>query len=121
MEHSSNRPAGKPAQPLGTPEEPCRPAWRTALRNHWLALAAYAAYAGRWMQYVLEARAYHAQPEPGGTGDSLNWLLGQVEIAILFVIVLLANAAWRKQGRRFYLVMSGLVLVPFLLQFFIAG
>jgi hypothetical protein len=96
--------------------------WRTMWRTHWLALAVYVLYGGRWVQYIREARAYHAQPEPGGAGDALNWLLlGQVEFAVLFIVVLLANAAWRKQGRRFYLVLSGLVLLPFLLRFFIEG
>ena len=97
---------------------PDRPAWRA----HWLALVIYGLYAGRWVQYVVEARAYHAQPAPSGAGDALNWLLlGQLAFAMLFTILLLANAIWRKQGRRFYVVLSGLVLLPFLLQYFIEG
>lgn len=105
-------------QPATTGELPNRPAWRA----HWLALATYALYAGRWVQYIMEARAYHAQPAPGGAGDALNWLLlGQLGFALLFAAGLLANAIWRKQGRWFYLVMSGLVLLPFLLQYLIEG
>jgi hypothetical protein len=105
-------------QPAATSEQPNRPAWRT----HWLALATFVLYAGRWVQYIVEARAYHAQPAPDGAGDALNWLLlGQLGFALLFAAVLLANAIWRKQGRGFYLVMSGLVLLPFLLQYLIEG
>ncbi|MDO7844736.1 hypothetical protein Q5H92_00085 [Hymenobacter sp. M29] len=104
--------------PVALDERPNRPAWRA----HWLALAIYAIYTGRWVQYIVEARAYHAQPAPGGAGDALNWLLlGQLGFALLFAAVLLANAIWRKPGRWFYVVMSGLVLLPFLLQYFIEG
>jgi hypothetical protein len=110
------------AQPAAVPEQPIRPAWRTGLRAHWLALAVYALYAGRWAQYIVEAQAYHAQPAPGGAGDALNWLLlGQLGFALLFTVVLLTNAIWRKQGRWFYVALSGLVLLPFLLQYLIEG
>ena len=109
-------------QPVAISEQPNRPAWRTGLRAHWLALAVYVLYTGRWVQYLMEARAYRAQPTPGGAGDALNWLLlGQLGFALLFTIVLLANAIWRKQGRRFYVVLSCLVILPFLLQYLIEG
>ena len=115
MAPESSPSATPPVAPNGPPD---RPVWRT----HWLALAIYTLYAGRWVQYLVEARAYHAQPTPGGAGDALNWLLlGQLIFALLFAIVLLANAIWRKQGRGFYLVLSGLVVLPFLLQYLIEG
>jgi hypothetical protein len=119
MEIPPTLPTPDQSAPLpATSEPPNRPAWRV----HWLALAIYFLYAGRWVQYIVEARAYHAEPSPGGAGDALNWLLlGQLIVALLFAIVLLANAVWRKQGRRFYLVLSGLVLLPFLLQYLIEG
>lgn len=99
-------------------EPPKRSVWRA----HWLALAIFAIYTGRWVQYIIEARAYHAQPTPDGAGDALNWLLlGQLGFALLFVIVLMTNAIWRKPGRWFYVMMSGLVLLPFLLQYLIEG
>lgn len=111
-------PGQNATQPAATSEPPPRPAWRA----HWLVLTIYALYAGRWVQYIAEARAYHAQPAPGGAGDALNWLLlGQLGFALLFAAVLLANAIWRKQGRWFYVVMSGLMLLPFLLQYLIEG
>ncbi len=124
METPPNLPAPTPpaTQPAPPPEPP-RPAGSTGLlRAHWLALTVYALYAGRWVQYVVEARAYHAQPAPGGEGDALNWLLlGQLGVALLFAASLLASAIWRKQGRGFYLLMSALVLLPFLLQYLIEG
>ena len=105
-------------QPAATSEPPKRSVWRA----HWLALITYALYAGRWVQYIIEARAYHAQPEPGGAGDALNWLLlSQLGFALLFATVLLGRAIWWKQGRLFYVVLSGLVLLPFLLQYLMEG
>ena len=100
-----------------TPHSPTRPAARSWLRAHWLALALYALYLLRWAQYVQEALAYRAQPEPGGAGDALGWLLlGQLWFAGLFGAGLLANAWWRPRGRRFYLGLLALVLLPWLLQ-----
>ncbi|GAA4023201.1 hypothetical protein GCM10022409_03780 [Hymenobacter glaciei] len=98
-----------------------RPTWHSGLRAHWLALAIYVLYAGRWVQYLLEVRAYRTQP-PGGAGDMLNWLLlGQVAFAVVFTLILLANAIFRKPNRRFYVLMSALVLLPFMLLALING
>ncbi|WP_460583099.1 hypothetical protein [Hymenobacter arcticus] len=49
--------------------------WKNCLLAHWLTLATYALYLGRWAQYAWEAATYRAQPTPGGAGDALNWLL----------------------------------------------
>ena len=104
------------------PAAATKPPKHSVWRAHWLALAIYALYAGRWVQYIAEARAYHAQPAPSGAGDALGWLLlGQLGFALLFAIVLLANAIWRRQGRLFYVVLTILVLGPFLLQYLIEG
>ncbi|MBO2007608.1 hypothetical protein [Hymenobacter negativus] len=122
METPPNLPSPTETQPGATHEPPDRSAWHTGLRAHWLALAAYALYAGRWVQYIGEARAYRAQPTPGGAGDALGWLLlGQLGFALLLAIALLGNAIWRKQGRLFYVVLTCLVLLPFVLQYLIEG
>jgi hypothetical protein len=103
-----------------TQHQPTRPAGRPGLRAHWLALALYALYLLRWAQYVQEALAYRTQPESGGAGDALGWLLlGQLWFAGLFGLGLLANALWRRHGRRFYLGLTGLVILPWLLQLLI--
>ena len=124
METPPDRPgaARNATQLVATHEQPGRPRWHTGLRAHWLALVAYTAYAGRWVQYLVEAQAYRAHPAPGGAGDALNWLLlGQLGFAGLLVVVLLANAIGRKRSRLFYLVMSGLALLPFLLHYLLEG
>lgn len=82
-----------PDQTIPDPAAPSEPPKRSLWRAHWLVLAIYALYAGRWVQYIIEARAYHAQPAPDGAGDALNWLLlGQLGFALLSAIALLANA-----------------------------
>ncbi|MDO7874405.1 hypothetical protein Q5H93_06645 [Hymenobacter sp. ASUV-10] len=84
------------------------------LRRHWLVLTLVLLYLLRWVQYVVEAAAYRAGPPPGGAGDALGWLLlGQFYLAIALVVVLLACAGWRRAHWRFYLMLAGVVALPF--------
>jgi hypothetical protein len=88
-----------------------------ALRRHWLVLSLVLLYLLRWAQYVVEAAAYRARPAPGGAGDALGWLLlGQFYLAIALVVGLLACAGWRRAHWRFYLVLAGVVALPFVVQ-----
>ncbi|WP_223649418.1 hypothetical protein [Hymenobacter psoromatis] len=86
------------------------------LRRHWLALAVVLLYLLRWAQYVAEAAAYRAQPAPGGLGDGLGWLLmGQLFFAGALALGLLGSAWWHREHGRFYLGLTGVVALPFLL------
>ncbi len=90
--------------------------WQLYLRRHWLALALVLLYLLRWAQYVAEAAAYRAQPAPGGMGDALGWLLmGQLFFAGALGLGLLGSAWWRREHWRFYLGLTGVVALPFLL------
>jgi hypothetical protein len=88
-----------------------------ALRRHWLVLSLVLLYLLRWAQYAVEAAAYRARPAPG---DALGWLLlGQFYLAIALVVGLLAGAGWRRAHWRFYLALAGVVVLPFVVQWWL--
>jgi hypothetical protein len=59
------------------------------------------------------------RPEPGGAGDALSWLLlGQLYFAGLLGALLPGNALLRRPHRAFYVVVPGLVALPFILLIF---